>query len=490
MKRGATVLVFVLACSGWLIGHESDWFDEFFVEKTMRLDYFHGGDAKVEWITTDRIYEQGAWAGSKNHLIDRFDNGRYYVKVYDALSGKLIYSKGFDCYFAEYKTTDSALKGIKRTYHETALIPYPKQRIRFTIEIRDRKNDLNLLYTQEIDPAGIGIIRESPDTRTKMVEILKNGSPGEKVDLAFIAEGYRKEEEGLFQSDLERFTEVFLSLEPYTTYKERFNIYGVFRPSEESGCDEPCRGVFRRTAVEASFNSLGSERYLLTEDNRSLRDIAAAVPYDALIIMVNHKRYGGGGIYNFYCVFTAHNQWSEYLLLHEFGHSFAGLADEYYTSDVAYNEFYPAGVEPTEPNITALLDPTNLKWKGFLSPGIEIPTPWEKEDYDRMDNAYQQKRREINAQISKLKREGAAESEIEKWEKEGEELFRTHQENVEAYLARSRFKDKVGAFEGAGYASQGLYRPMLDCLMFTRGKKPFCRVCAQAVIRTIKHFSE
>ncbi len=308
--------------------------------------------------------------------------------------------------------------------------------------------------------------------------------------MAFIAEGYRKEEWELFRSDLKRFADVFLSLEPYTTHKQKFNLYGVFRPSEESGCDEPRRGVFRRTAVEASFNSLGSERYLLTEDNKSLRDIAAAVPYDALVIMVNHKRYGGGGIYNFYCVFTAHNQWSDYLLLHEFGHSFAGLADEYYTSSVAYNEFYPEGVEPTEPNITALLDPSNLKWKEFLSPGIKIPTPWEKEDYDKMDRAYQKKRRDINAKISKLMREGAAETEVEKWEKESAELFRTHRDQVEAYFARSRFKDKVGAFEGAGYALLGLYRPMLDCLMFTRGKKPFCRVCAQAVVRVIEHFSE
>jgi hypothetical protein len=490
MKRGATVLILVLACSGWLVSQDAIRFDDFFIDRTMRIDYFHGGDSKVEWITTDKIYDQGVWAGSKIHLIDRFDNGRYYIKVYDALSGKLIYSKGFDCYFAEYKTTESALKGIKRTYHETALIPYPKQKIRFTLEIRDKKNILHRLYTQDIDPAGINIIKESPDQRAKVFEVLKNGAPAAKVDVAFIAEGYRKEERELFRSDLKRFADVFLSLEPYTTHKQKFNLYGVFRPSEESGCDEPRRGVFRRTAVEASFNSLGSERYLLTEDNKSLRDIAAAVPYDALVIMVNHKRYGGGGIYNFYCVFTAHNQWSDYLLLHEFGHSFAGLADEYYTSSVAYNEFYPEGVEPTEPNITALLDPSNLKWKEFLSPGIKIPTPWEKEGYDKMDRAYQKKRRDINAKISKLMREGAAETEVEKWEKESAELSRTHRDQVEAYFARSRFKGKVGAFEGAGYASLGLYRPMLDCLMFTRGKKPFCRVCAQAVVRVIEHFSE
>ena len=490
MKRGAIFLILILACSGWIVTQGTVPFEDFFVDKTMRIDYFHGGSAKVEWITLDRIYEQGVWAGSKNHLIDRFDNGRYYIKVHDVFSGKLIYSRGFNCYFGEYQTTDPARDGIMRTYHESALIPYPKRKIRLTVEKRNKENFLQSFFTQDIDPAGVSIIRESPDQRTKVIEVLKNGAPAVKVDVAFIAEGYRKEEEELFRSDLKRFGDVFLSLEPYTTLKQNINIYGVFRPSEESGCDEPLRGVFRRTAVEASFNSLGSERYLLTEDNKSLRDIAAAVPYDALVIMVNHKRYGGGGIYNFYCVFTAHNQWAEYLLLHEFGHSFAGLADEYYTSSVAYNEFYPPGVEPTEPNITALQDPSNIKWKEFLSPGIDIPTPWEKEGYDKIANAYQKKRREINAQISRLKREKGAESDIEKWEKEGEELSRTHRDNIEAYFARSRYKGKVGAFEGAGYASQGLYRPMLDCLMFTRGKKPFCRVCTQAVIRMIKHFSD
>ncbi len=490
MKRGTAILVFVFICSGWLGSQDIIPFDDFFIDKTMRIDFFHAGDAKEEWVTVDRIYEQGLWAGSKRHLIDRFDNGRYYLKIYDALSGKVIYSRGFDSYFGEYKTTDSALKGIKRSYHETALIPYPKNKIRFTLEIRDRQNILHLLHRQEIDPMGIGIIRESPDKKTKVYEILKNGNPTQKVDLAFVAEGYRKEDEGLFRSDLERFAAVFFNQEPYRKYKQRFNVYGVFRPSEESGCDEPRRGVFKNTALEASFNALGSERYLLTEDNKSLRDIAAAAPYDALIIMVNHERYGGGGIYNLYCVFTAHNVWSNYLLLHEFGHSFAGLADEYYTSSVAYNEFYARGVEPTEPNITALIDPKNLKWKEFLSQGIDIPTPWEKEGYDRMDLAYQKKRRETNVLITKLKRAGAAESEVGKWEKKLEQLSLDHNKKVEGYFAASRFKDKVGAFEGAGYSSQGLYRPMLDCLMFTRGEKPYCKVCERAVIQMIKHHGE
>jgi len=144
----------------------------------------------------------------------------------------------------------------------------------------------------------------------------------------------------------------------------------VYKPSEDSGVDEPGANIYRNTVMNCTFNSLGSDRYLLTEDNKAVRDLAAFVPYDALYIMVNHSRYGGGGIYNLYCTFTTGNQYKDFLFIHEFGHSFAGLADEYYTSSTAYNDFYPRGVEPVELNITALTDPQNVKWKNHLTPGI------------------------------------------------------------------------------------------------------------------------
>lgn len=490
MKRAIVYIIVILFIPGVQFAQTSLNFDDYFVDKTMRLDYFHIGDAKEEWITVDQVYEQGTWAGSQRNLVDNFDNGRYYAKIYDSSSGQLIFSKGFDSYFGEYKTTNQALKGIKRAYHETILIPYPKKNIRFTLEVRNRENILLPLFSQEIDPSSVSIIKENLDKKVKIFEIRKNGSPHEKIDIAFIAEGYTSEEEEKVEADFKRFTEIFFNHEPYRTYKDRFNIYGVFKPSEESGCDEPRPGIFKNTTLNATFNSLGSERYLLTEDNRSLRDIAAHVPYDTLFIMINHKRYGGGGIYNLYCTFTVDNQWYEYLFLHEFGHSFAGLADEYYTSSVAYNEFYPRGVEPAEPNITALLNPKNIKWKDSLTPYIEIPTPWKKEGFDKMDLAYQKIRREINEKIARMKREKAPQAEVEKIEQESDRLSRDHAKKVDDYFSKSRFRDKVGVFEGAGYSAKGLYRPMLDCLMFTKGKKPFCKICEQAVVRVIKYYSE
>ena len=490
MKRIIVFLSSILIFSNVLPAQESVRFDDYFINKTMRIDYFHLGDAQQEWVTVDQVYQQGIWAGSKRNLIDNFNNGRYAIKIYDSSSEKLIFSKGFDSYFGEYKTTTQALEGKKRTYHESALIPFPKQKITFTVESRNRENKLKPLFSQVIDPSSVSIIKENLKSGVQVFELVKNGNPHLKVDVALVAEGYTAGEMEKLKLDLKRFTTVFFDFEPYKTYKDRFNIYGVFQASPDSGCDEPRRGIFKNTALNSTFNSLGSERYLLTEDNKSLRDIAAHVPYDALFIMVNQKRYGGGGIYNLYCTFTVDNQWWEYLFLHEFGHHFAGLADEYYTSSVAYNEFYPRGVEPVEANITALLDPSRIKWKNLLTPGIEVPTPWEKEEFDRMDEAYQKIRGEINDRIAKMKREGAPAAEVQKVEDESERLSREHAEKVDDYLAKSRFTGQVGAFEGAGYSAQGLYRPMLDCLMFTKGKKPFCKVCERAVIQVIKYYSE
>jgi hypothetical protein len=489
MSKPFGALFIVCFIPGLIMAGQEVPFDKYFVDKTMRIDYYHFGNAKEEEVSLDAVYEQGIWAGSRRNLIDPFNVGRYSFKVYDSASGTLIFSKGFDSYFAEYKTTEPALRGTKRTYHETALAPFPKAKINFVVELRDRQNVLQPVFRAEVDPSDIFIKREPPAAGVKVFEVLKSGDPHEKVDVAFIAEGYTAAEEGKLKADLERFREVFFQIEPYRGHPDRFNFSGVFKPSQDSGCDEPSRGIFKDTAVGATFDSLGTERYLLTEDNKSLRDIAAHVPYDALFIMVNHKRYGGGGIYNLYCTFTADNQWFEYLFLHEFGHSFGGLGDEYYTSEVAYNDFYPKGLEPLEANISALLDPRKLKWKEWVSPGISIPTPWEKEEFDRMDNANQKIRREANARIARLKRSGATPADVAKAEEESERLSREHAEKMDQFLMKSRFWGKVGAFEGAGYSSQGLYRPAVDCLMFSKGKKPFCRVCKEAIAQVVEFYS-
>ncbi len=465
-------------------------FDKYFSDKTFRIDYFHTGNAAEEEFTLDQVYIYGIWGGSRKNLLDNFNNGRYYYKIYDAAGGELIFSKGFDSYFGEYRTSEPGVNGIKRTYHETAIIPLPKNKIKFTLESRDKQNKLNEIFSVELDPSDISFIREEPqDEGVKVYQSLAGGDPSEKVDVVILGEGYTKTEESKFKKDIDRFTGVLFSLEPYKSLKEKFNVYGVFKASQESGTDEPFSNIYKKTVFSTTFNSLGSERYLLTEDNKAVRDLAAHVPYDAIYIMVNHSRYGGGGIYNLFCTFTADNHWHEYLFLHEFGHSFAGLADEYYTSDVAYNEFYTKGVEPVEPNITMLLN-NELKWKSLADKDIEIPTPWEKADYDKMDYKWQAERRELNKKVIELKRERAAAQQVKTAEEEYNAKDREHSAEVDKYLKASKYRNMVGAYEGAGYSSEGMYRSMLDCIMFSKGTKPYCKVCEDHIKKVIAFYSE
>jgi len=448
-----TVILFLFVfffCAS--IGLNAEYRD-FFANKTMRVDYFHTADKNQEFISIDKIYMQapgkGIWAGNPNKLIDPFNNGQYYIKVYDFKTGDLLYSKGFNSYCGEYMTTGPAAKGIKRTYHETALIPFPLHKIKFILERRDRKNQLNPIFETVINPRAIEILKEPLSEGVKVFEILKNGPSHNKVDLAVLGEGYTQAEEEKFKKDLKLMVNTFFNQEPYKSNKEKFNIYGVFKSSQESGVDEPSHGIYRNTALGASYNALGLYRYMLTEENRKIRDVAAHVPYDALVIMVNSRRYGGGGIYGTYCIFSLEEEWYPYLFLHEFGHSFAGLGDEYYASTVAYNEFYPKGIEPTEPNITALLDPKHVKWQHLVTKGIAIPTPWNKEQYDQMTDAQKK-----------------------------------------IHRAKKEYQGKIGAFEGAGYSSEGLYRPMVDCMMFSRAIIPYCKVCQEAITKVIRHYSE
>lgn len=490
MRRHLVLAVLLLVATTGVAEDPFATFNAFFVDRTLRVDYLHVGNASEEIFVLDRLVEQGVWAGSRIHLVDGYDNGRCVAKVYDLASGKLLFSRGFDSIFGEYQTTDQAARGVRRAYHESVLMPMPRAKVRFALELRGADRRRVEAWSIEIDPSSWEIVREKPDPSVLVIPVHVSGDPHGKLDVAILGEGYTVAEVGKFKADLDRFTGILLGAEPYARARDRINVYGVLKPSDESGIDEPSHGSFKRTALGASFDSLGSERYVLTEDNRALRAVAAAVPYDALYIMVNSPRYGGGGIYGLYSTFTTDNQWHRYIFLHEFGHSFGGLADEYYTSSTAYNEFYPRGVEPAEPNITALLDPANVKWSHLLSPTVAVPTPWEKADYDARDNAYQKTRQELNEKIAAAKRSGAPHAEVAKLQEESERLSAEHATRMDAYLASSKFVGVVGVFEGAGYSAKGLYRPMLDCLMFSKGDKPLCKVCQAAVERRIAHFSE
>ncbi len=465
-------------------------FADRFLDETLRVDYFHTGAAGEEIVALDRVHRQGTWAGSLVHLVDCLDLGRYLAVATDVASGEVIFSRGFDSYFGEWATTGPAAAGVRRTYHESVLMPLPKTPIRFSLEARRTDGTMAEIFATEIDPAAVEVRRDPAPADAVVIEAAIAGDPHACLDIAILGEGYTAAEAGKFDRDVRRFAGILLGQEPFLSLAGRLSVRGVMVPSQQSGCDEPERGVHRNTALGCTFNSLGSERYLLTEDNRALREVAACVPYDVVSLMVNHERYGGGGIYNLFNTFTSDNQWSPYVFVHEFGHGFAGLADEYYSSSTAYNDFYPRGVEPRERNITALLAPGGLKWGDLATPGAAVPTAWPKAEHDAADAVYQQRRGEITDRIAALMRGGAPQAEVDAAVAAGEELSLSHQQELDAWFAKTGLGGVVGAFEGAGYCSEGMYRAQLDCIMFTKGLKSFCAACARGIGEVAATYTE
>ena len=199
----------------------------------------------------------------------------------------------------------------------------------------------------------------------------------------------------------------------------------VLTPSAESGTDIPGEGIYKNTAFNSTFYTFDIDRYLTTSDMKSIYDAAASVPWDHLYILVNSEKYGGGGFYNFLSVCTSDNYLTKEVFVHEFGHGFAGLGDEYYSSAVAYEEFYNLEIEPWEPNLTTLVD-FGEKWRDMLKNSTPVPTPRE-----------------------------------------------------------TKYKKTVGVFEGGGYLDKGMYSPYIDCRMKSNNAGEFCPVCIRAIKQAI-----
>ena len=416
--------------------------------------------------------------------------GSFYMTI---ATNTLMYSRGYDTYFGEYRTSDPAKQGIKRTYHETVLTPFPRLPALLVIESRDRQNIYHPLFTSHIDPDDYHIIRET--TRDTCSDLSRRRPTAMCIPVSIssslprdILLLKRRNSRKISQ----RFTTVFFSWEPYTALKKRFNIRGVFAPSPESGVDEPRQRSYRRTLLDATFNSLDSDRYLLTEQNKAVRDLAGQVPYDAILIMVNSKRYGGGGIYNAFTIFTSDGPWNEHVFHHEFGHAFGGLADEYYTSDVSYDQFFPPGVEPVEENITALLNPSRLKWRQFVTPGLPIPTPWGQEQYDSLGRARDSIGSAQRKALAELNKRNASQDETANTKKVYADRLSRVNDQLKRFLAEHPLRGKVGAFEGAGYVPKGFYRPTVNSLMnqFNDREKTFYPVNEQAIRRVIDSYTE
>src|SRR6266481_2483009 len=446
------------------------------VPRTLRVDYYHTGNSHDEWFSLDRVVlEPLEWPGNLNKSIDESQLGEYLFEVRERGNGKLLYSRGFNSVFGEWKTTEEALHG-NRTFSESLRFSSPEVPVEVTLKERAGSAFRGIwkeVWKSVVDPKDKFVDRSRPPSPGALMELQKMGDPSTKVDLLVLGDGYTVAERPKFEKDAGRFVEAVFSTSPFREHRNNFNVWGLCPAAEESGVSRPSSGIYRRSPVGASHDTFGTERYVLTTENRALRDLASFAPYEFIEILVNGQTYGGGGIFNQYATVAIDNLWAGYVGVHEFGHQFAGLADEYYTSDVAY--LPPANkTEPWEPNVTALLDPANLKWKDLVAAGTPVPTPWNKEEFDRFERDIQRQRRELRAA-------GKPEAEMD-------ELFRKEREKEDAMLGSQKYAGKVGAFEGANYQAKGYYRPEVDCIMFTR-HKTFCTVCRRAIERVIWMYS-
>jgi hypothetical protein len=492
MNRRLTVLAWLAAATVLAARAQSPMvFDDYFLDKALRFDLYQVGDAKDEIVTISQIYLENLWPESRTHLVDPFTYGRYAVELYDVASNRLIYTRGFDSTFAEYRTTTPALNGVKRVFERSVRVPHPKRPFLFVIEGRDKRHVLHPLFSQVVDPSDYHILRETTAAGDSIYEARKSGDPHGKVDLVFLAEGYTAEDRDKFKADVDRFSAYLFTVEPYKSAKDKFNISGVFRPSPERGMDEPRQRVYKKTLLNASFNAFDLDRYMLIEEDHRMHEIAAEVPYDAIVVLVNSPRYGGGSISFDYCVSTVDNPASPQVFIHELGHSFAGLADEYYTSEVSYNDFYPKGVEPLEPNITALLDPANVKWKDLLSPGISVPTEYGKDAVEALQAERRKNGEEQARAVEEARKKGLTPAAIKAIEARYQAADKAIAAKVDGVRKQyAGLEDKVGVFEGAGYSAKGLYRSQIHCIMISSPKGEFCRVCQQAISRMIDYFCE
>ena len=422
MKQWITLALLTITLVGFA------QFDNYFLDKTLRLDYYHSGNNEEEFYSFDELLEEPFWGGSKINLIDTFEYGNYFVKVVNVANDSLLYSRGYGSLFGEWQTTTEA-RETWRTLSESVTFPYPKVQVRVELYSRNREGIFEKKFEYTVSP-GNYFIKQDRRKAYPAFDVYISGEPANKVDVVILPEGYSPEEMGLFVEDCKKFVIDFFAFAPYSENTDRFNIRAVLAPSGESGVDIPADTVWKNTILNSGYYTFDSERYLMTFDNKSVRDLAANAPYDQIYILVNSKKYGGGAIYNYYNVSVNSNVQSAKILIHEFGHGFAGLADEYYDNSTSYGDFYNLKIEPWEPNITTLVNFAG-KWQNMVKKRTPIPTP-----------------------------------------------------QTEKYI------DRIGAFEGGGYEPKGMFRPMQDCLMKTFQKDTFCPPCTEGIQKMIDFYSK
>ena len=434
---------------------------------TMRVDYVHSGNHESEMFSLDQVViEPLPWSGNMAQPRDSTNRGKYLFEIVDPRSGNVAWSRSFSSIYGEWETTGEARR-INRAFHES--VRFPAQESTFELVMKKRRpgNVFVEVWRFELEPADVLVHRESAQFAGQVVAIHESGDPATKVDLLLLGDGYTAAEHDRFIATARELTDILFATSPFRERKDDFNVWALAPPSATSGVSRPSTGVFRDSPIGATYDSFRSERYILTSDNKAMRRIASSAPYDFIEILTNSEVYGGGGIYGLFSTAAANSEWAAYLFVHEFGHHFAGLADEYYTSSVAYEM-------PVEAHVTALLDPDNIKWQHLVTPNTPLPTSWPKAQFEEHSIAYQKKRQQMRA-------ENVPEDAMNK-------LFEDNQVFVESLFEASGQNDRVGAFEGGNYMAEGIYRSQQNCIMFTR-TTDFCAVCSEAIEKVIDEYT-
>ncbi len=403
-------------------------YDVYFTDQQLRIDYYIYGNADTCHYALDRYVKESTWGGTRKQLVDSLGYGDYMFEVLLHDSDIVIYSRGYCNLFGEWQSTAEA-QNITKGFSESIIMPFPKEIVDVVFYRRNYDGVFIEMMRLVVDPDNY-FIQEIPRHQYSVLNI-HGDLPAEKaVDIVILPDGYSESEMGKFIIDCNYFTECLFSYEPYKSYQDRFNIKAIMVPSEDSGISIPGENVWKNTAVGCSFYTFDSERYCLSFNNQAIRNLAGMIPYDQIYILANTTKYGGGGIYNFHCVSSTNDDLSSDVIIHEFGHGFAGLADEYYYDETSYEGFYNLSVEPWEPNITTLVD-FDKKWKDMIKKKTPVPTPEE-----------------------------------------------------------NKYIDEIGVFEGGGYEPKGMYRPKTDCLMKTFNGDKFCEVCQRAIEKMILYYTE
>lgn len=397
--------------------------------QVLRIDYSRCGNSTVDSVIVEKMFfvKNEITSIDVFHMVDNINYGAYRVEVFSN-DGTCLFRRGYSSMFNEWKTSDEA-KTDFQYFEESVLIPWYNEMNTVVFSWRDKLNEWHVQKTVKLDYKAISEnIVDIPMYPVKDFVIM--GDPEQKLDILFIPEGYTNEEMDNFIIDCENSIDYIMKSSPFKEFPKSVNFRAVMAPSEESGTDFPQLDSLKNTLVNSTFNTFGTERYLTTFSYHKVMDVANNAPADHVVILVNTEDYGGAGFYNFYTIVAANNMYSDFLILHEMGHGLSGLADEYYTSDVAVQDFYSFEVEPWEPNITTLVD-FSTKWDSLVSDTVPIPTP-----------------------------------------------------------ARIIYRKLTGAFEGGGYSATGIYRPAYNCTMKSVVYDAFCEACKAAIRRTILWYSE